>query len=136
MLTGDDIGVAAWKHAKVTTIDRNKQISVHYRVDVLWYLISQIKFVGTTINRLKYLPQIVSIVLVIPHRNAGQERLFSIVRKNKTDSRSSLKLYRTLAGILSMKKNYPEEITPCFHWKPDELLLDKSRDAAYNDKRK
>ena len=36
-LTDDDIGAAAWKDAEVTTIDRNKQRSVHYRVDVLWY---------------------------------------------------------------------------------------------------
>lgn len=43
-------------------------------------------------RRFRYLVNVAELVLVLPHSNAGEERLFSMVRKNKTDSRSALKL--------------------------------------------
>ena len=97
---------------EVVIEDSNKQRSVHFRVDVWWYYLSQIKTVGTSLSHCKFLPRIASIVLVIPHRNADQERLFSLVRKNKADSRSSLKLDETLSSIHSMKTHYPEATIP------------------------
>ena len=77
-------------------------------------------------------------VLVIPHSNAGQERLFSIVRKNKTDSRSSLKLDGSLFSILAMKCHNPEAVTPCYKWQPHDNLLQMSKSATkvYNNKHK
>ena len=36
--------------------------------------------------------QVAKVVLVIPHSNAAKERVFSMVRKNKTPFRSSLSL--------------------------------------------
>jgi len=51
---------------------------------------------------------------VIPHSNAEEERLFSILRKNKTDSCSCLGLDGTLSNILAMKLAYPEEMTPSY----------------------
>ena len=55
-----------------------------------------------------------SNALVLPHSNAGLERLFSIIRKNKTDMRSSLKLDGTLSSILSIKTDNPESRTLVF----------------------
>ena len=89
------------------------------------FYLSQIKISGTYLNRFKLLTRIVLIVLVIPHSNANQERLFSIVRKNKTDWRSSLKLYGILSSILSMKTHYLKAIIPCYRWKTDAALLEK-----------
>ena len=76
------------------------------------------------------LPRIAVIVLVLPHSNASLERLFSIIRKNKTDMRSSLKLDRSLP--------YPVSRTLCFKWRPDQDLLELSHKAAkaYNDEHK
>ena len=51
-------------------------------------------------------------------QQAGEERLFSMVRKNKTDSRSALGLEGTLSSLLSMKLHYSECSTPCYTWKP------------------
>ena len=99
---------------EVIIVDSNKQRSVYFRVDVLWYYLSQIKIAGTSLCHCKLLPRIASIVLVIPHRNADQERLFSNVRKNKADSRSSLKLDETLSSIHLMKTHYPEVTIPCY----------------------
>ena len=136
-MTDDDIGPIAWKDAEVVVVDINKQRSVHFCVDVLWYYLSKTKTAATSLSRFKLLPRIASIILVIPHSNADQERLFSIVRKNKTD-RSSLKLGGTLSSILLMKTHYPEATIFCYRWKPDAALREKSRSAtrAYNDNHK
>ena len=61
---------------------------------------------------------------------AGEERLFSMVRKNKTDSRSSLKLEGTLSNLLAMKLQYPEDTSPCFKFNPDENLISAAKKAA------
>ena len=129
-LTDHNIGPITCKDAEVVVVDSNKQRSVHFRVDVLSYYLSQIKIAGTSLSRFKLLPRIASIVLVIPHSNADQERLFSIVHKNKRYSGSSLKLDGTLSSIPSMKTHYPEATIPCYRWKPDAALLEKSRSAA------
>ena len=44
----------------------------------------------------------------MPHSNAELERLFRIVRKNKTLERSSLKIGETFSSILAVKTMYPE----------------------------
>ena len=73
---------------------------------------------GTTMKRFKFLPKVAEVVLVVPHSNAVHlERLFSIVRKNKTNATLSLKLDGTLSSILAIKSKYPESVVPChkFH---------------------
>ena len=89
-------------------------------------------------RRFKHLHKLAEAVLVISHSNAGEERLFSMVRKNKTDSRSALGLKGTLSSLLSMKLHYSECSTPCYTWKPDEALLKKAKGAAreYNSEHK
>ena len=42
-------------------------------------------------------------VLVVPHSNASEERVFSMVRNNKTPFRPSLGLDGTLQSILQVK---------------------------------
>ena len=61
-----------------------------------------------------------------------------MVRKNKTDSRSSLGLDGTLSNLLAMKLQYPDAITPCFEWNPDKALLSNSKKATttYNQEHK
>ena len=81
----------------------NRHVPLHYRVDILWWYIAHMKQPGSSAKRFQHLTRIVEAVLVIPHSNAEEERLFSIVRKNKTDSRSCLGLDGTLSNILAMK---------------------------------
>ena len=52
--------------------------------------------------------------------------MFSMVCKNKTDSHSSLKLEGTLSNLLAMKLHYPEEVSPCFKFNPDENLQQRA----------
>ena len=80
--------------------------------------------------RFKELFKLAEIVFVLLHSNADWERLFGIVRKNKTDSRSRLKLDGTLSSILTLKSRYPESNTPCFKWKPDDNILGRAKSAT------
>ena len=136
-LPDDAIGQRAWKEAKVVDgQDEDGNEIAHHRVDILWWHLAHLKVPGTSQNRFKNLSKVAEIVLVIPHSNAEQERLFSIVRKNKTDSRSNLKLDGTLSSILAMKTTYPESSTPCYKWKPDDEVLTNSKKStvSYNKK--
>ena len=138
-LTDDEIGHNAWSEAEVIDgKDEDGNKIVHYRVDILWYYIASMRLPETSISRFKVLPRIAVIVLVLPHSNASLKRLFSIIRKNKTDMPSSLKWDGTLSRIISMKTHNPESITLCFKWRPDQDLLKLSRKAAkaYNDEHK
>ena len=75
-----------------------------------------------------------SLFLVLLHSNAGLEQLFSAVRKNKTDMRSSWKLDGTLSSMLTTETYNPESLNLCYKWRPDKDLLDLSKKAtiAYN----
>ena len=69
----------------------------YYRMDIIW---SEIK---------KSLPKWANIalfLLTIPHSNAGEERIFSIIGKNKTKFRSNLD-NKTLNSIMLIKINKP-----------------------------
>ena len=47
--------------------------------------------------------KIAKVVLFIPHSNAGEERVFSLIRKDKTQFRPNLSLDKTLSSILTVK---------------------------------
>ena len=134
-LCGDDFDDKAWEDTKVSEglkddIDGEKLF--HYRMDVLWYYIANMNILGSNAKRFKLLPKVAEIVLIIPHSNAELERLFSIVRKNKSLERASMKLDGTLSIILSMKIMYPESSVPCHLWKPSDDILKASKRAAMN----
>ena len=120
----------------VPCLKRDEEVS-HYRVDILWWYISHMVIPKSSSRRFRYLQKVAELVLIL-HSNAGEERLFSMVRKNKTDSRSSLNLHGTLSDLLSMKLQYPESTSPCFKFNPDGELLAASKRAAreYNNEHK
>ncbi|XP_068677860.1 uncharacterized protein [Montipora foliosa] len=129
-LTDEDIGLTAWKEAKVVDGSVNDQEIFHYRVDILWWHLSQMVIPESSAKRFCHLQNVAELVVVLPHSNAGEERLFSMVRKNKTDSRSSLKLEGTLSNLLAMKLQYPQDTSPCFKFNPDENLISAAKKAA------
>ena len=57
------------------------------------------------------------MVLALPHSNAGKERVFSMVRKNKTTFRASMG-FNTLGSLLSVKLANPNTVS----FKPDQEL--------------
>lgn len=83
----------------------------HYRVQTLCGTLDT----WSLLNHLLQDFQMLKVAeLVLPHSNARKERLFSKVSKNKTDSRSSLRLDGTLSNLFAMKLQYPDATTPCF----------------------
>ena len=60
-------------------------------------------FPGNRESRFPLLSTVARLVLVIPHSNAGEERVFSLINKNKTSSRPSLALDGTLSLIIQVK---------------------------------
>ena len=134
-LCGDDFDDKAWEDAKVSEglkddIDGKKLF--RYRMDDLWYYIANMNIPDSNAKRFKLLPKVAEIVLIIPHSNAELERLFSIVRKNKSLEHSSMKLDGTLSSILSMKTMYPVSSVPCYLWKPSDDKLKTLKRAAMN----
>ena len=53
------------------------------------------------------------ICLTILHSNAAEERVFSMIKKNKTEFRANLKLSKSLDFIMLINMNSPEELIPC-----------------------
>ena len=71
--------------------------------------------------------------MTIPHSNAGEERIFSLINKNKTPSRISLNLDGSLSSLITFKTHIERPI----QWKPASVL-ENARKATkfYNDQHK
>ncbi len=65
-----------------------------------------------------YVAAVAQLVLVLPHSHA-QERVFSMVRRNKTALGPNVKLDGTLQNILTVKLANPET---CHQYEPKYVL--------------
>ena len=76
--------------------------------------------------------KVAEVVMTIPHSNAGEERIFSLINKNKTTSRSSLSLDGTLSSLITVKTHIERPL----EWKPSASVLESAKKATklYNDK--
>lgn len=117
-----DIRVHIWEESKVVEkLDDNSAEAVTYhRLDIIW---------GSLQEKLPNLSKVALAVLIIPHSNAGEERVFSVTRRNKTDFYSNLDLQRSLSSIMTIKMNKPEKLLPCPKFKPSNNLLTKCKVA-------
>ena len=78
--------------------------------------------------RFPKLAKVARLVLVIPHSNADEERVFSMVTKNKTVFRSNLKLDGTLGSILKVKLASNSESFTTFE--PPSTVLETAKKAT------
>ena len=74
----------------------------YYKMDTVWQDMNKIKLFKTKSKRFKFLPILAEVESVIPHGNAEPESVFNIARKNKNNSRYSLKLDGTLSSVLAI----------------------------------
>ena len=97
-----------------------------FRMDIIW---------GCIKESFQNLSAVALTVLTVPRSNAGDERCFSVIKKNKTEFLSTLKLDGSLNSIMRIKMVFPESICPCYDWKPTEDLLRESKKATqiYNE---
>ena len=122
LLQDKDITQSVWDEATIVDEGDNTK---YYRMDVLCGHISKIK---TCFGRLQFnlLFKVAKLVLVLPHSSAGEERVFSMVQKNKTTFRSSLG-FNTLGSIPTVKLSNEDAL----HFKPDKELLKFAKSVTW-----
>ena len=115
----NDILQHVWELAKVNeNVDHGK---VYYQMDIIWTNL------GTNLPTLE---NAVLQVLTIPHSNPGEERVFSMISKNKTQFRSTLDLDKSLNSIMLLKTNSPEGLVSYHKIKFSEELLRKCKSVC------
>ncbi len=77
----------------------------------LWGYLRGVKEPGTSQTKFGLLFRVAKVVMTIPHSNAGEERIFSLINKNKTPSRSSLKIGGTLSSLIFVKTHISDPLT-------------------------
>ena len=85
------------------------------KLDSLWSFIRQMKDHAENALLFPRLWKVVRLILTIPHSNAEEERVFSIVRKNKTCFRPRLDPEETLASIVTVKLAVESESVDTFN---------------------
>ena len=106
------------QHIWDETFVKDTSQSDHYHMDMVW---------GYLRKRFPLLTEITLAILVVPHSNAADERVLSMIRKSKTEFRSRLDLSKSLNSVMRIKMSLPEQIQPCYHWKPNKELLKKCK---------
>ena len=104
-------------------------ISPERRADDMWVEISNLKDKSTSEQKYVHLPKIMLAILSIPHSNAEDERIFSLVRKNATEFRPSLAT-KTLSDLLTQKVMSLASEHPCYEMTFSDSLLAKCKGAA------
>lgn len=112
---------------KATVLINEESGEKKYRMDVIWHYLSNMRS-GDGRDRFRRLSCVAKLVLVIPHSNAGEERVFSMVKKNKTPSRPSLGLDNTLSGLLTVKLGVKE---PCHRFEPDPSIVARASKVTW-----
>ena len=122
----DDIWLEALVHIKETD-GHDEQF---HRMDTIWGYLSKCKRADGSLQY-SLLSKVAQAVLVLPHSNATEERIFSMVTKNKTNFRPSLKLDGTLSSILKVKLAHPETQESCYDFKPSKDLLKTAKKSTW-----
>ncbi|CAB4032496.1 PREDICTED: uncharacterized protein LOC106702191 [Paramuricea clavata] len=120
--------------AEVKEVAKCAEDDPHYRIDILWGYLKGVKKPGTNSLEFDLLFRVAEVVMTIPHSNAGEERIFSLINKNKTPSRSSLELNGTLFSLIVVKTHIQDPL----NWQPSRCLIEKAKKSTklYNDKHK
>ncbi|XP_041470149.1 uncharacterized protein LOC121419757 [Lytechinus variegatus] len=120
LMEEDTIPRDVWTRAKVSE-------EGHYRMDVIWQHLSNMKAPDNS-PLLPRLAKVAELVLFLPHSNAQEERVFSMVRKNKTAFRPNLDPKGTLSSILTIKLAYG---APAHTFEPDKNLLKVAKSSTW-----
>ena len=119
------------KHVWDDCTVRNSEVTYH-RMDIIWAHIAQMNNPTVQAPRFLLLSKIASLVLTLPHSNADAERVFSLVRLNKTAFRNSLSLDGTLSSILTVKLALPESKVKCYAFEPPKEVVTKSKKVTWS----
>ena len=103
-----------------------------YRMDTVSYLLQEMKSSVGNNYRFHNLFEVAKIVLITPHSNAGIERVYSLVNKNKSEwsVRNRLDIDGSLSNILAVKLDGPEYPIKFYNYMPSETLIEKAKRAT------
>ena len=104
--------------------DKDREVK-YYRMDQIWHYLASMKDADESF-KFSRLANVAKLVLVLPHSNAQEERVFSMVRKNKTAFRPSLDPKGTLSCILTIKLSNIDH-----SFEPNKETLKKAKSATY-----
>ena len=130
LLNEEDIPAAIWDEARIRLPkddDADEEDSTNYRMDVIWGYLSSLKL-SSGCCKFGRLSKVAKTVLILPHSNAGEEHVFSLVRKNKTPFRPSLQVDGTLASLFTIKMASIRETS----FEPPKELLSSAKKATWN----
>ena len=65
----------------------------------------------------------------MPYSNAAEERIFSMIKKNKIEFRANIDLSKT-DSIRVIEMNHPEQMIPCYSMRFSDELLKKCKLAC------
>ena len=99
--------------------------------DRMWYYLSTLKDC-IEYPRFARLTKVVKLILVIPHSNAEEERVFSLVRKNKNCFRQNVDVDESLASIITCKLTMEEEFVTKLSISDDIISTAKQATTKYN----
>ena len=98
LMESSEVPGAVWEAALI----KNDDGTQYFRMDIVWaHLASMSSPDG--MPRFSKLEKVAKLVLTLSHSNAEEERLFSMVRKNKSAFRPNINLDGTLSSILNVK---------------------------------
>ena len=128
LLSNGHIPKKVWDEAqiKLSNEENEEKSSSSFRMDVIWGYLSSLKL-GNGSHNFGGISDVAKTVLILPHSNAGEERVFSLIRKNKTAFRPSLQVDGTLASLLTIKMANKES-----SFEPPADLLSSAKKATWN----
>ena len=112
-----------WEQAKA-----KQDEETYCQIDVLWGYLCKIQSIGSSELKFHRLIEVAKSVLVIPHSNATEERVFSMVCKTETPFRPSLALDGTLLSLLAVKLGVEE---PCENFEQSKDVLESAKKASW-----
>ena len=121
-MESNEVPESVWEAALVKDDDGVQ----YHRMDTIWAHLTSM-YSPDGMPRFSKLGNIAKLVLVLPHSNAEEERLFSMARKNKTAFRPNIKLDGTLSSILTVKLANSK---PCHKFEPAKSVLDLAKRAT------
>ena len=92
------------------------------KADIIWHHLSCTRRPDGQ-ERFPKLSKIALLVLTIPHSNAEEEKVFSMIKQNKTAFRPSLNQEETLGSIMTIKMEMENQPDPkgIYHFPPAVL---------------
>lgn len=127
ILEDTDIPQSVWEEAALQENDDDENVK-RIRMDTIVAHLSRMTAPGSNSLRFPRLSRVLQLIMIIPHSNADEERVFSLIRKNKTCFRPNLDPDITLQNLIMVKLAIPK---PCQDYEPDGSVLSQAKKATW-----